>query len=204
MDTIEFRSMDTPGGALSTAFLSPSCFDPPTAPAQTQAPSVACPQASCSCRSDPVQGASCPLPAARQGESAPAQQGERAQATCGDGHVYFDSCETTRVEVLPNMQLDEDGRVLEVTMTLLSICPNRRVAVGIMLTEVDSAGNEHPRGFKAFVVDAHQGACCADIAVQRTRFILPESLRVDGCVGICQGRRHFIVRAEAHYIDITA
>lgn len=216
MDTIEFKSMDTPGGALSTGFLSPNCFDRPaaqSAPAPSAKPvcqtasAPSCPQASvpaaCPCAADPVQGASCPLPAKQQ-SGVPAQQSAGAPVTCPDGHITFGQCETTRVEVLPNMQLDEDGRVLEVAMTLLAICPNRRVAVGIMLTEVDPAGNEHPRGFKAIAVDAHHGNCCADIAVQRTRFILPESLRVDGCTGVCQGRRHFIVRAEAHYIDITA
>ena len=210
MDTIEFKSMDTPGGALSTAFLSPNCLagtPQPAEPVKTATP-AACPAPAapaCPCRVDPVQGAACPLPVK---QTAPAAQQiacpDADAVTCGDGHIYFGQCETTRVEVLPNMQLDEDGRVLEVSMTLRAICPNRRVAVGIMLTEVDAAGNEHPRGFKAIAVDAHHGACCADIAVQRTRFILPESLRVDGCTGVCNGRRHFIVRAEAHYIDITA
>lgn len=118
-----------------------------------------------------------------------------------NGHVYYSRCEDAKVHCMPDMYLTNTGRVLDVTMTLKRICPCRRVAVGVLVSEVDQSGNECSRGFKAITVPAHYNSSCCDIEMPRARFILPEDLRADGCTSMCDGSRHFIVRTEAHYVD---
>lgn len=137
-----------------------------------------------------------------------------AQESCGcqggarpvdeNGHVYFDSCEDAKAVDMGEKYLDGGGRMLDVTMTLKNVCPSRRIAVGVALTEMDEVGAEHPRGFKAMTVPAHYQSSCCDVAMPAMRFILPEDLRLDGNGSICQGSRHFVVRATAHYVDTCA
>lgn len=126
--------------------------------------------------------------------------GECPQPTDGT-HVYFERCEEAKAVDLGEAALDEGGRVLDVTMTLKNVCPCKRTAVGVALSEVDAAGNEYARGFKCVTVPAHRNASCCDLKTPRMRFILPEDLRVDGATGICNGRRHLILRATTHYVD---
>lgn len=118
------------------------------------------------------------------------------------GHVRYAGCEEAKVCRMPDTYLTNTGRVLDVTMTLKCICPNRRVAVGVLVSEVDHAGNEAARGFKATVIPAHCNPHSCDVQVPRMRFILPDCLNTSGNGSLCD-RRHFIVRAEAHYIDTS-
>lgn len=133
----------------------------------------------------------------------PGCQGRNCPRDTSDGDVYYNRCEDAKVHAMPDMYLAHTGRVMDVTMTLKRICPCRRVAVGMLISEVDESGNEYSRGFKAITVPAHYNASCCDVDVPRTRFILPEDLRVDGGKSMCEGCRHFIVRTEAHYIDTS-
>lgn len=118
-----------------------------------------------------------------------------------EGHVYYSGCQDTKTYEMHDMAMSNTGRVLEVTMTLKRICPCRRVAVGLLITEVDQSGNEYSRGFKAITVPAHYNSSCCDIEMPTTRFILPEDLRVNSGTSMCDGCRHFVVRCDAHYID---
>jgi len=119
------------------------------------------------------------------------------QRGCGDEtHVYFDTCEGTKeVTVCGTCQDDQAlGRVLDVVTTLRNVCPGRRSAVGLTLTEVDNDGAEYARGFRAISVPAHSARCPQDITLESVRFILPEDLSL-------QRRRHFVVRTDHHYLD---
>lgn len=138
--------------------------------------------------------------AVRLSEEAP-QGGVVADET----HVYFEPCEESKL-VSINDACDNEtgaGRMLDVQLKLRHICPGRRVAVGVALSEVDNAGNEYSRGFRAFTVPAQTGSGC-EVVLPRIRFILPEDLRADGDAGMCRGRRHFIIRTSNHYVDSTA
>lgn len=124
--------------------------------------------------------------------------------TASNGHIYFRTCEETKVKAMPDRELDHTGRVLEVTMTLRNVCPCRHVSVGYMVTEVDGDNNEHSRGFKCFTVEPHYQSGCADVELETIRFILPDDVRVDGGKRQRDGTRHFIVRADAHYAESGA
>jgi len=131
-----------------------------------------------------------------------AASGAAVRADChgtydGETHVYFESCDGAKEVTLSSECHNEDslGRVLDVTMTLCNVCPGRRCAVGMHLTEMDEGGNEVQRGFRAITVPAHDGPQNRDLALPSVRFILPEDVSCGG------RRRHFVVRTTNHYMD---
>jgi len=119
----------------------------------------------------------------------------RTTETGGDGHIYYRGCEEAKIKVMPDRELDQTGRVLDITMTLRNVCPCRHVSVGYLVTELDEDSNEHACGFKAFTVEPHYNARACDMELDSVRFILPDDARVGN------GTRHFVVRADAHYAD---
>lgn len=113
-------------------------------------------------------------------------------------HIFFETCDGAKeVSVTGRCQEDEAlGRTLDVNCTLLNVCPGRRSALGITLTEMDEDGTEYARGFRAITVPAHNARCNQDVNVDTVRFILPEDLSL-------QNRRHFVVRTQHHYLDAS-
>lgn len=87
-------------------------------------------------------------------------------------------------------------------MTVKNVCPNRRVALAIILTEMDENGMEYQRGMKAITIPAHQYPTCRDVLVKCVKFVLPEDLNVSGGTprSLC-GPRNLKVRFIAHNID---
>ncbi len=47
---------------------------------------------------------------------------------------------------LGDIDLQSQGRILEVRATIRNVCPDKRVALAILLSEVDKKGEEYPRG----------------------------------------------------------
>ena len=95
------------------------------------------------------------------------------------------------------------GRVIQVAFTLRNICPGKRVAAAVFLTEAGPCGQEFSRGMQTFTVPAHHGPGCQDVRVPCVRFIVPEDLnRTHGCDwdSLCSPRA-FQVRVMANYID---
>ena len=114
------------------------------------------------------------------------------EVTGCDGTIMFDAGE---------LNMESLGRIVEVDVTLRNVCPNRRVALAAILTEVDDEGDEHERGMKIMTIPAHTAERCRDVAVRCIKFILPQNL--DGCgepVAMCQPR-DLRVRFLSHYID---
>lgn len=97
--------------------------------------------------------------------------------------------------------LESLGRILKLDVTLPNVCPGRRVALAVILTEVDAEDNEFRRGMKTLVIPAHDAPSCRDVTVRCIRFVLPETLDVSGSPErLCDGRR-FKARFIANYID---
>lgn len=108
-----------------------------------------------------------------------------------------DSIEYNAGEII----LESLGRILQLDVTLRRVCPNRRVALAVILTELDSMDNEHKRGLKTVLVPAHARSTCTDVTVRCIKFVLPESLDASGTTdGICDQRR-FRARFIANYVD---
>lgn len=97
--------------------------------------------------------------------------------------------------------LESLGRVLKLDVTIPNVCPGRRVALAVILTEVDRKCDEHTRGMKTLVIPAHNATSCRDVVVRCIRFVLPEELDVSGSPERMCDERHFKVRFIANYID---
>lgn len=115
--------------------------------------------------------------------------------------VAVDGCTDTVEFDAGDICMEGLGRIVQLDVTLRSVCPRKRVALAVLLHEVDEGGNEHKRGMKVMTVPAHTGENCRDVTVRCITFVLPEDLDVsDGTSAICN-QRNFRARFIAHYID---
>ena len=115
--------------------------------------------------------------------------------------LAVDGCEDTVEFDAGDLGMESLGRIVQLDVTLRNVCPNKRVALAAILTEVDNAGMEYKRGLKTMVVPAHNRDTCRDVTVRCIKFVLPESLDVSGSEGAICNTRNFKARFIAHYID---
>lgn len=111
-------------------------------------------------------------------------------------------CQDSLVVDLGDTFLESLGWIVQLDVTIKNVCPNKRVALAVILTEVDANGMEHQRGMKAMTIPAHQYPGCRDVLVKCIKFVLPEDLDVSGGSpnALCNARNlkaHLI----AHNID---
>ena len=105
------------------------------------------------------------------------------------------------VEVqVPEVQLTGLGRIVQVSATIRSVCPGKRVAVAVLLSEQDAAGTVYPRGMKTVLLPAQTGTECRDVTLRCVRFVVPEQLAPAGGGSLCQ-KRQFRVQVLANYVD---
>lgn len=116
--------------------------------------------------------------------------------------IAITGCEDSIVFDAGDVYLGSIGRILQLDVNLKNVCPYRRVALGVILNEIDQEGNEHKRGVKTITVPAHQELSCRDVLVKCIKFVLPEDLSLadESAGGMC-GIRNFKARIIAHYID---
>ena len=116
--------------------------------------------------------------------------------------LTIDGCSDSAVIDIGNIYPESLGRILQLNVTVKKVCPGKRVGLGVILTEVDPAGQEYPRGMKTITIPAHDCPSCRDVEVKNIRFVLPEDLDVSGDTpdSICNAR-NFKARAIANYID---
>ena len=117
-------------------------------------------------------------------------------------NLTVDGCQDSLVVDLGNTYLESLGRILQLDITVKNVCPGKRVALAVILTEVDRNGMEHQRGMKAITIPSHNYSGCRDILVKCVKFVLPEDLNVSGAAtdGLCS-RRNLKARIIAHNID---
>ena len=134
------------------------------------------------------------------------------EVTCSDKPVYpepcpkptpftISGCQDSQHIILSDTTLQSLGRIVQIDVTLKSICPGKRTAVAIFLMELNPDGIELPRGVKHVLVPAHTKNTCQDITLKCIRFILPEDLDASGTADSICNSRHFNVRVTANYID---
>lgn len=100
-----------------------------------------------------------------------------------------------------DIYMESLGRIVQIDVTLRNVCPNKRVALAVLLYEVDGEGREYKRGLKTLTIPAHTHDSCRDVTVRCVKFVLPEDLDVSGSSnGICNNR-NFKVKFISNYID---
>lgn len=113
--------------------------------------------------------------------------------------VVAEGCSDTVVVDVGDVQLGAQGRIIQLEVTVKDVCPNRRVALGVILEEVGPDGKTEPRGFKAYTIPAHTQPGCRDVQVQCIRFVVPEDVSLWG-KSLCDTRR-FQVQLIAQEMD---
>ncbi len=115
--------------------------------------------------------------------------------------ISADGCSDTIEFDAGNIILESTGRILQLDVTVQNVCPNKRLALAVILNETDPEGNEYRRGMKTMTVPAHTEATCRDVTVRCIKFILPDDLNVSGTdAGSCN-LRTFNAKIFSHYID---
>ena len=116
--------------------------------------------------------------------------------TCQDPvDIAITGCEDFVVFDAGNLALEDNGRILQLDVNLLNVCPGKRVALACALTEEDQYGTPHPRGTKIFTIPPHSLPVCSDVLITCIRFILPDDM-TEPCA-----QRNLQARFFAHYID---
>lgn len=115
--------------------------------------------------------------------------------------ITVDGCTDSVVYDAGDLVMESLGCILQLDVTLRNVCPGKRVALAIVLTEVDDEDNEYSRGLKTMVIPAHTQASCRDVTVRCVKFVLPEELDVSGTADALCNDRRFVARFIAHYID---
>lgn len=116
--------------------------------------------------------------------------------------VDAEGCQDLVEADLGDTYLESTGRIVEMDVTVKNVCPGKRVALAVILTEVDENGLEHQRGMKTMILPAHSYPTCRDMLVKCIRFVLPDDLDVSGDEpqSMC-GTRSLRARVIAHNID---
>ena len=109
-----------------------------------------------------------------------------------------DACQGCADVCLQESGPESLGRMIYLNLTLKQICPEKRVAIAVFLTEVCPGKGEFPRGTKFFTIPAHHGEGCQDIVLHCIPFIVPENSAEAGT--LCH-KRYFNARVLSHYID---
>jgi len=115
--------------------------------------------------------------------------------------LSIDGCEDTLEFDAGDLGMESLGRIVQLSVTLQNVCPNRRVALAAILTEADDLGMEYKRGMKTVLVPAHTQDSCRDVTVRCIKFVLPEYLSVSGSAGSICNTRNFRARFIANYVD---
>ena len=115
--------------------------------------------------------------------------------------VAIDGCSDTIEFDAGDLEMNSLGRIVQLDVTLRNVCPNKRVALAAIVTEVDSEGIEYKRGMKTMTIPAHTRATCQDVTVRCIKFVLPEDLDVSDSPDSMCNTRNVRARFIAHYVD---
>ncbi len=115
--------------------------------------------------------------------------------------LKFESCQDFISIDMGDISINSVGRIAEIDVTIKNVCPNKRVALAVILTETDDKGNEYQRGMKALTIPAHNYPSCKDIIIKCIKFVLPEDLNTNGNKNSLCSERNLKVSFISNYID---
>lgn len=113
----------------------------------------------------------------------------------------IDGCEDSIEFDAGEIGMESLGRIVQLDVTLRNVCPNKRVALAVLLNEIDNEGLEYKRGMKTMTIPAHTREGCQNVTVRCIKFVLPEDLSTSTSLEASCNSRQFKARFIAHYID---
>ena len=115
--------------------------------------------------------------------------------------ITVPGCQDSLRTELPPVSLQSLGRIVQMDVTVKAVCPGKRVAVSVILTEMSEAGEKTPRGVKHILIPAQEGEACQDITLRCIQFSVPEALDASGNTGSICNARQFEAQVIANYVD---
>lgn len=115
--------------------------------------------------------------------------------------IVVPSCQDAVRAALPEVVPGGLGRIVQLDVVLKSVCPGKRLAVSVILGEVDASGVAAPRGVKHILVPAQTGEECQDVTIKCIQFSLPEALDPSGDGSSLCKARNLQAQVIANYVD---
>ncbi len=112
-----------------------------------------------------------------------------------------DSCTDMVTYNMDDIYCGSSGCVVVVNVSLKMICPGKKVALAVMLYEIDEMGCEISRGFKCIEVPAHQAKTCRDMEVRNICFAVPAGNDATRAAEANCRSKQFIARVVTNYVD---
>ncbi|MDE7095377.1 MAG: VWA domain-containing protein [Anaeroplasmataceae bacterium] len=116
--------------------------------------------------------------------------------------VSINGCEDSIEFDLGDVNLESLGHIFQFDVTINDVCPNKRVALAILLNEIDCNDEEHTRGMKTLTIPALTGTTCQNVTLRCIKFVLPGDLDNGSSCATCNTKK-FKVRLIANYIDFN-
>ncbi|MDE6661275.1 MAG: VWA domain-containing protein [Anaeroplasmataceae bacterium] len=114
--------------------------------------------------------------------------------------VSINGCEDSIEFDLGDVNLESLGHIFQFDVTINDVCPNKRVALAILLNEIDCNDEEHTRGMKTLTIPALTGTTCQNVTLRCIKFVLPGDLDNGSSCATCNTKK-YKVRLIANYID---
>lgn len=115
--------------------------------------------------------------------------------------LEINGCKDSIIFDSGDLELTSLGRILQIDITVKNVCPNKRVALAIILNELDNYDVEYKRGIKTLIIPSHNNQTCQDVLIKCIKFVIPEDLNTINTLNPMCGARKFNVRFIANYID---
>ncbi|MBQ2698835.1 MAG: VWA domain-containing protein [Firmicutes bacterium] len=112
--------------------------------------------------------------------------------------VSMEGCSDSIIFDAGELELGSLGRILQLNVRLRDVCPGKRVALAVLLTEAGEAEEPRPRGIKVLTIPAHTEESCRDVEVRCIKFVIPDE-ETDAELP-CAARR-FSASFIANYLD---
>lgn len=113
--------------------------------------------------------------------------------------VWLNQCKDFIEVNAGDVYLQSQGRLLEIETTIKHVCPDKRVALAITISEEAEYGKEYSLGTKFLTIPAHHEKECKDIHVKCIPFVIPEE-NYNCDIGMCHSRK-IKIRVFANTID---
>lgn len=104
--------------------------------------------------------------------------------------ILAEGCQDSVQVNLGDIYMDAQGCIVQLDLRLKNVCPGKRVALAVVLTEIDCHGEERQMGMRTVTVPAHSYKTCRDIHVKCLRFVVPGDANGAGYgTGNCPARK---------------
>ena len=115
--------------------------------------------------------------------------------------IIVPPCQDSVHVTVPNVPIAGLGRIIQMDVTINNVCPGKRTAVSVILSEEDTQGILHPRGVKHFMIPALSGEICQSVTLKCIQFSVPEALDPDAVTDSLCHTRKFSAQVLANYVD---